>query len=221
MAVNQTIKKRFLQLGLSAALVLSGAYLVSPWEGKENTAYKDIVGVWTLCYGETNGVKKGDKATDEECADMLAQSLGRYNTQMMRYVKVPLQPHQQAAFLSFTYNVGVGSFSRSTLLKELNKGNYNQACAELRKWVYAGGKKVQGLVNRREDEYKMCMGETKLSFTQDSGVWLSEYYEAMYVEEETSPVQIYNQEVSEVSEFSQLGYSSLDSRFVRVGNFYR
>lgn len=159
MAVNQAIKKHFVKLGLAASLTLAGAFLVGPWEGMEKKAYQDVVGVWTVCYGETQGVKRGDTYTTEECNNQLAKSLPRYQEQMLRYVKVPLEPHQEAAFISFTYNVGVGSFAKSTLLRKLNQGNYQGACEELRKWVYAGGKKYQGLVNRREDEYKMCVGE--------------------------------------------------------------
>ena len=161
MAVNQAIKKHFVKLGLAASLTLAGAYLVGPWEGMEKKAYQDVVGVWTVCYGETQYVKRGDTYTAEECNNQLAKSLPRYQEQMLRYVKVPLAPYQEAAFISFTYNVGVGNFAKSTLLKKLNQGNYQGACEELRKWVYAGGKKYQGLVNRREDEYKMCIGAYK------------------------------------------------------------
>lgn len=161
MAVNQAIKKHFVKLGLAASLTLAGAYLVGPWEGMEKKAYQDVVGVWTVCYGQTQGVKRGDVYTTQQCNDQLAKSLPRYQEQMLRYVKVPLTPYQEAAFISFTYNVGVDSFAKSTLLKKLNQGNYQGACEELRKWVYAGGKKYQGLVNRREDEYKMCIGAYK------------------------------------------------------------
>lgn len=181
MAVNQVIKKHFVKLGLAASLTLAGAYLVGPWEGMEKKAYQDVVGVWTVCYGETQGVKRGDTYTTEECNNQLAKSLPRYREQMLRYVKVPLEPHQEAAFISFTYNVGVGSFAKSTLLRKLNRGDYQGACEELRKWVYAGGKKYQGLVNRREDEYKMCVGaynekvlgllenwETQYDFTRET-----------------------------------------------------
>lgn len=161
MAVNQAIKKHFVKLGLAASLTLAGAYLVGPWEGMEKKAYQDVVGVWTQCYGHTEGVKKGSVKTVEQCNTQLAETLPRYQEQMLRYVKVPLTPYQEAAFISFTYNVGVGNFAKSTLLKKLNQGNYQGACEELRKWVYAGGKKYQGLVNRREDEYEMCIGAYK------------------------------------------------------------
>lgn len=134
MAVNQAIKKHFVKLGLAASLTLAGAYLVGPWEGMEKKAYQDVVGVWTQCYGHTEGVKKGSVKTVEQCNTQLAETLPRYQEQMLRYVKVPLTPYQEAAFISFTYNVGVGNFAKSTLLKKLNQGNYQGACEELRKW---------------------------------------------------------------------------------------
>ena len=152
------LKKKLAAMGLSSALILSGV-LLAPWEGLRNKAYVDVVGVYTICYGETSGVKRGDYKTDEQCLESLAEELSIHNDKMMRYVKVPLTDYQQAAFLSFTYNVGAGAFSKSTLLKKLNSRDYVGACNELSKWVFAGGKKYNGLVKRREAERKVCLGE--------------------------------------------------------------
>jgi lysozyme len=153
------LKKKLAAMGLSSALILSGAFLVAPWEGKENKAYLDVVGVYTICYGSTSGVKKGDYKTDEQCLESLAEELSIHNDKMLRYVKVPLADYQQAAFLSFTYNVGVGAFSKSTLLKKLNNRDYIGACNELLRWNKAGGKVYNGLTRRREAERKVCLGE--------------------------------------------------------------
>lgn len=159
MAINLAVKKRLAAGGLAASLILAGSALVAPWEGLETTAYQDVIGVWTVCFGETKGVKKGDTYSVEECTDQLALELPAYRKQMLTYVKVPLTSYQEAAFLSFSYNVGTSAFGRSTLVKKLNQYDYAGACAELKKWVYADGKKFQGLVNRREDEYQMCIGK--------------------------------------------------------------
>ncbi len=156
--INTKVKQRLAAGGLAASLILAGAALVAPWEGLELQAYPDVIGVWTVCYGETKGIKKGDRFTEEQCNDMFAKSLPVYRKQMLSYVKVPLTPYQEAAFISFSYNVGTSAFGKSTLVKKLNKGDYQGACSELKKWVYADGKKFQGLVNRREDEYLMCVG---------------------------------------------------------------
>lgn len=153
------LKKKLAAVGLSSAIVLSGAYLVAPFEGKENKAYVDVVGVYTICYGETSGVKKGDYKTDEQCLESLAEELSIHNDKMMEHIHVPLTDYQQAAFLSFTYNVGVGAFSKSTLLKKLNGKDYVGACDELLRWNKASGKVYNGLTRRREAERKVCLGE--------------------------------------------------------------
>jgi lysozyme len=153
--------KKLAAYGLGGAVALSGAYLVAPWEGKENKAYVDPVGILTICYGETKGVKKGDYKTDQQCLESLAHELVKHDKQMMKYIRVPLTDKEHAAYLSFTYNLGVGAFSKSTLLKKLNQKEFEAACKELDKWVYAGGKKLNGLVKRRAAEREMCLEGVK------------------------------------------------------------
>lgn len=160
MKFNEKIAKKLTVVGLSSALVLSGG-IVSYFEGKSNTAYLDPVKIWTICYGETRGVKKGDYKTDEQCLESLAHELVKHDKQMMKYIRVPLTDKEHAAYLSFTYNLGVGAFSKSTLLKKLNQKEFEAACKELDKWVYAGGKKLNGLVKRRAAEREMCLEGVK------------------------------------------------------------
>lgn len=151
------IRQKLAAYGLSSTLVLSGAYLVVPFEGKSNPAYPDPVGIWTICYGETKGVKKGDYKTDDGCLESLAEELSIHHKQMMPYIKVPISEKEEAAYLSFTYNVGVGAFSKSTLLKRLNDKRRVEACNELLRWDKAGGKTLRGLTRRRQAENKMCL----------------------------------------------------------------
>ena len=80
---------------------------------------------------------------------------------MTKYIKVPLSTEEHAAYLSFTYNVGVGNFKSSTLLKLLNKGQRQDDCEQLSRWVFAKGKKLRGLVHRREDEKALCLSGLK------------------------------------------------------------
>ena len=82
---------------------------------------------------------------------------------MLKCTKVPLNQNQYDALVSFTYNVGVGAYCGSTLVRKLNQGDYTGACNELRRWVYAGGKRVQGLANRREAERSLCLKPMPLS----------------------------------------------------------
>lgn len=142
-----------------AAVSAVAAAAICGFEGYREYAYKDVAGVPTIGYGTTKGVKMGDKTTRQEAKSFLVRDASAMAKQMQGLIKVPLFQHEWDAYLSFTYNVGIGNFRSSTLLKKLNQGDYAGACAQLKRWVYAGGKKVKGLVNRREAEYRMCMGQ--------------------------------------------------------------
>ena len=131
--------------------------VVSHFEGKLNSAYIDPVGVPTICYGHTEGVRLGQVMTDEECDALLAYDLGVYISGVEALVTVPMPDTRKAALTSFAYNVGLTNLMKSTLLKKLNKGETVAACNELRKWVYAKGKKLPGLVKRREAERELCL----------------------------------------------------------------
>ena len=157
MKLNPKIAKALAGLGLSAAAVMSGSGIVSTFEGKENRAYVDPVGIMTICYGETKGVKRGDYKTDDECLESLAKELVEHEKGILRVVRVPLSTKEQAAYLSFTYNVGVSSFTNSTLLKKLNSGDRVGACNELLRWNKANGKILNGLTKRRQEENKLCL----------------------------------------------------------------
>jgi len=127
------------------------------WEGLRLQAYQDSAGIWTIGYGHTSAagapqVQKGLKITASQAEAMLARDLGQYEKAVEESVKVGLSDNQFAALVSFCYNVGVSSFKRSTLLKKLNKGNYDSVPQELMKWTRAGGKRLKGLENRRAAE---------------------------------------------------------------------
>jgi lysozyme len=99
-------------------------------------------------------LKISDKFTDEQCKDLLIQDLKAANAGVNSCIKVPLTDYERAALISFTYNVGRGKLCGSTLAK---KANAKQPfCAELSKWVYAGGKVRNGLVKRRAAERRLC-----------------------------------------------------------------
>ncbi|YCI31330.1 lysozyme [Erwinia sp. PK3-005] len=130
-------------------------------EGRVYEPYKDVVGVWTVCDGHTGtDIIQDKRYTDQECDRLLWQDLQPVRKTVDSLVKVPLSEYQRAALYSFTYNVGASAFSKSTLLKKLNAGDQQGACEELRRWVYAGGMKWTGLMNRREMERAMCLAES-------------------------------------------------------------
>lgn len=148
-------KSHTFKIGLSGSLAVA-ASIAGYFEGRSLIAYLDPVGIPTICDGVTKGVKLGDKKTDAECDVMFSLELMKHNDIVHRYVHVPMSSNREAALTSFVYNVGEGNFRSSTLLRKLNAGDPN-ACAELRRWVYAKGIKLNGLVKRREAEYQLCL----------------------------------------------------------------
>lgn len=142
-----------------ATVMLSGK---GGLEGRGYTAYKDVVGVLTVCDGHTGGdIIPGKRYTDKECDAITRTDLTRIAYQVDPYIKVPTSETQRAAIYSFAYNVGATATINSTLLKKLNAKDYGGACAELKRWVYAGGKKWKGLMNRRDVEYQVCTWSQK------------------------------------------------------------
>ena len=129
--------------------------MVIRWEGFEEKAYKDIGGVITIGFGETKGVKEGDTITHEAAKEKLEKRLDGFWDDIKDSIRVPITQAMCDALTSFTYNVGVGAFKGSTLLRRLNSGDYEGASKELLRWNKVDGKVVRGLSNRREDERQL------------------------------------------------------------------
>jgi GH24 family phage-related lysozyme (muramidase) len=144
---------------VAAAVILVATPFIAKWEGLETTAYRDIVGVPTVCYGETRGVRMGDSYTKAECMKMLQVAVGEYYSKLepcMINKNIPVGV--QASLLELSYNVGTKPVCTSTMMKLANAGLYKEACSELSKWVKAGGETVKGLQNRRaESKTKLCL----------------------------------------------------------------
>lgn len=124
-------------------------------EGLRTSAYLDSVGVPTICYGETENVKLGDKKTKKECDEMFYAKLGTFAYAIKMEIPHQIDPHFHAALTSWSYNVGLGATRRSTLIKKAKAGDFIGACNELSRWIYAGGKPI--LAKRRERERQLCM----------------------------------------------------------------
>ena len=140
----------------------SGVQLISDFEDLRLTAYDDGVGVWTIGWGTTvypNGkkVKKGDKITLEQAKQYKAYDLSRFEKAVNDAVKVPLNQNQFNALVSLAYNIGEKAFTGSTLVKRLNDGNHKAAADQFLVWVNAKGKRMQGLVNRRNKEREVFL----------------------------------------------------------------
>lgn len=143
--------------GAFGAALLIAAPFVAGWEGLREDAYLDAVGVATICYGHTRGVAMGDYIPADICREMLDAELSEFLAGVNAAVTVDIPDTMRAALVSFAYNVGLGNFRRSTLLKKLNAGDLRGACEELPRWVYAGGKRLKGLENRRHAEKRLCL----------------------------------------------------------------
>lgn len=151
------MRKRLAVAGLSLSAV--GLLTIAKWEGFSDKAYIPVAGdVPTIGFGSTEGVKMGDTITPQKALERLLRDVGVAESAIGRCVKVPLSQSEYNAFTTFAFNVGAEAFCSSTLVKKLNAGDYAGACQELRRWVYVDGRRVQGLVNRREAEYRLCMG---------------------------------------------------------------
>lgn len=144
----------------AAAVAIYAAAIIAPREGRELVPYKDIVGVWTVCEGVTGkAVIPGRQYTDAECDKLLQTEVGKHYAGLAACINVPVQIHEMAALVSWTYNVGTGAACGSTLVRQLNAGQPATTwCAQLDRWVYAGGKRVRGLERRRAQERAICEG---------------------------------------------------------------
>lgn len=144
---------------VAAAVIASATPFIAKWEGLKTEAYRDIVGVPTVCYGETRGVSMTDRYTKEECFQMLEKAVGEYYQGLQPFMTNPDIPVSvQASMLELAYNVGISAVGRSTMMRLANQGKYVEACNELGKWVKAGGRTVKGLENRRADsKVNLCL----------------------------------------------------------------
>ncbi|EJF90036.1 lysozyme [Bartonella melophagi] len=169
------------------------------WEGLRLNAYQDTSGVWTIGYGHTGKAGKPDviegmTITKQKAENILLNDLHKYEAAVEKAVHVDLSDEQFGALVSFCYNVGVNAFERSTLLKRLNKGDYEAVPAELQKWIRAGGKPLKGLVHRRAAEAGLWA----------TSAYVSSNYQAV---EEKEPTSAFKAEVLApiIGSFSGLG----------------
>lgn len=152
MEINQKVAA----LGLTGALAIA-VHLVMGFEGFSNHAYKDPPGIHTICFGHAENVKVGQVANDDECVVYLKKDLDNANATLNRDVKVQLSDKTRAAFIDLIYNLGTGTFERSSLPKMLNQGRIKDACNKLPQFDHSDGKVLKGLVKRRLAEQKLCL----------------------------------------------------------------
>lgn len=160
----QPFKSRIAKGTAAGALVIS---MLGTYEGIKLVAYRDPVGIPTVCFGETRGVKMGDKHTLQECKDMLAGRAKEFEQGVRSCLlypdKVPIGAY--VASISFAYNLGVAAYCSSSIVTLLNKGQYIAACDRFplfNKATIPGTKTkiaLPGLTKRRAEERSVCRGE--------------------------------------------------------------
>lgn len=147
--------------GITAVSIASVAAFTAPWEGLRTSAYIDLVGVPTVCYGETQGVKLGDTYTPEQCRAMLEPRIAEFRDQLGKCITAEVPEGMAIAFVDWAYNIGTGAACRSTLARKANAGDLFGACDELLKWdkgrINGKLQRIRGLTNRRKAEHDLCV----------------------------------------------------------------
>ena len=129
--------------------------LIKSFEQLRLNSYLCPAGVWTIGYGHTDGVNQGMLITEKTADAFLKQDI-RNAEHSINQMDVELTQEQFDALVSFVFNVGVRAFNVSTLRKKILKNPNDPSIAdEFRRWVYAGDKKLPGLIKRREQEIKL------------------------------------------------------------------
>lgn len=144
-------------VGLSAI----GLVAILMHEGYSEKAITPVPGdVPTIGFGTTEGVKMGDRITPPKAVARALTDVQKFEGALRKCVKVPLSQGEYDAYVNLAYNIGPKAFCGSTLVIKLNAQDYAGACSEILKWDKFQGKPLKGLTLRRQEDYKMCMGET-------------------------------------------------------------
>jgi lysozyme len=137
---------------------IEGIALIKKFEGCRLESYKCAAGVPTIGYGSTKGVEMGMTITKEDAEQLLLKDIAEFEDFVLEASEMPLSQHQFDALVSWTFNLGPSNLNASTMLKVLNKGEYEDVPAQIKRWNKAGGKVLDGLIRRREAEALLFAG---------------------------------------------------------------
>ena len=130
-----------------------GINLIKKFEGLRLEAYLCPAGVWTIGYGHTKGVEKGQVITQLEADNLLKEDLSSFEKGVTSLIKSNINQNQFDSLVSFAFNLGLANLKSSTLLKKVNSNSNDRTIVdEFIKWIYAGGKPLEGLKRRRQAE---------------------------------------------------------------------
>jgi lysozyme len=147
------------KFNITAALAIT---LIGGYEGYREYSYRDVIGVWTACYGETRGIRAGMKFTKPECDKMFITSLNEFGDGIERCVpslkdELATPPTRYVAHLSLAYNIGIGAYCKSSIARLQNAGDVRGSCNAFPLYNKAGGSVIKGLVKRRASEQDFCL----------------------------------------------------------------
>lgn len=136
-----------------------GLTLIKSFEGFSPWPYRCPAGILTIGYGHVVGAGEEfpEAITLEQGAALLAKDVGVAEKAVARLIGVRLTENQFAALVSFTFNLGGGALQRSTLRRKVNSWQHGDIKEEFMKWVWAGGRKLPGLIRRRVAEARLYM----------------------------------------------------------------
>ena len=146
-----------LKKGGAAALLCCP--VVGGFEGLRLAAYRDAVGVPTICFGETKGGHMGDRKSKADCDAMLSRRLDEFadGVEACLASAKTMPADRYVAHVSLAYNVGVGAYCKSTVVRRANAGDVQGSCDAFLMWNRAGGRVLPGLTKRRERERELCL----------------------------------------------------------------
>lgn len=135
-------------------MTIQGLELIKQYEGFSPVIYRCPAGYDTIGYGHL--IRQGEDFAEGIsplwAEELLRRDVAESEHAVLRLIAVPLTDGQFDALVSFTFNLGAGALQRSSLRRAINRGEYDEAPEQLRRWVYANGKRLKGLVRRREAE---------------------------------------------------------------------
>lgn len=149
--MNKKVRLAAGSLAISAATLIG----LAVHEGYRGDAYRDIGGVPTIGFGETSGVQMGQRTDPVRALIKLNESAEAHARGMVACLTAPISQNEYDAYLSFTYNLGVGSFCRY-IAPIINKLDYDAACRKILLFDHVGTTKVPGLTRRRQEEFAKC-----------------------------------------------------------------
>ena len=140
-----------------------GLDLIKRFEGFSPTIYICPAGYPTIGYGHVvRGDERGrfaDGIDEEEARGLLQRDVRCAERGVLRLIEVPLTDGQFDALVSFTFNLGTGALQRSTLRRKVNREEHAQVPREFMRWVWAGGRRMKGLIKRRAAEARSYSSE--------------------------------------------------------------